>query len=382
MLFNKSYINSLELQNKVFRSATHEGLADENGFSTKELESLYVNLVKGDVGCIITGYVGVMQNGKSSLKNMLMIDNDDKIPAYKNLTDKVHSYKGKIIVQLAHCGAQTSQNITKSPLISPSGKNDLAFPNEESKEMTEEDIEELINNFVLAGIRAKKSGFDGIQIHIAHGYLLCQFISPYTNIRTDKWGGNTNNRFRIIKEIFTRLRKELGDSYPIIAKLNIEDQRENGLRYKESLEIAKMLEENSCDAIELSCGVVEDGFYLARGRVPMRAIEYFTKGSINFETKDILNTAEKLYNLEKAKFIKENINIPVILVGGIRDKEDMEKALEDGMDYISLSRALICENDLIYKYKNNIAETSKCISCNYCIVGAEKNTLKCYRACI
>lgn len=378
MLFKKSYINTMELDNRIFRSATHEGLADENGIPSEELKRLYIQLAKGGVGCIITGYAGIMQSGKASLKNMLMIDSDDKIDKYKEIVDAVHKNGSKIVMQLAHCGAQTRSAITGTELISPSGKKDLAFTEDLSKEMNESDMESVIENFVSGAVRAKKAGFDGVQIHIAHGYLLCQFISPYTNIRNDKWGGSVEERFEIIREIMLRTRKAVGNDYPIIAKLNIEDNREGGLRVEESLEAAKLLEKYSCDAIELSCGVVEDGFYLARGRMPAKAIEYFTTGILNVDTKDVFDEATKLYNLEGAKQIKEAINIPIILVGGIRDKNDMEKALSEGMDYVSMSRALIREPNLPNKYKNGESDKSKCISCNYCVVGAEVESLKCY----
>lgn len=378
MLFNKSQINRMELNNRIFRSATHEGMADENGLPKEELKDLYVQLARGGVGCIITGYTGIMQNGKSSLKNMLMIDEDGKLEKYKDIVNAVHENGSKIIMQLAHCGAQARSAITGTELISPSGKKDLAFTEDISKKMDEDDIEMVIQSFVEGAVRAKKAGFDGVQIHIAHGYLLCQFLSPYTNTRNDKWGGSVEQRFEIIKEVMLRTRKAVGDDFAIIAKLNIEDNREGGLRVEESLEAAKLLEKYSCDAIELSCGVVEDGFYLARGRMPMRAIEYFTSGILNADTRDIYDEPTRLYNLEGAKKIKKAVNIPIILVGGIRDKVDMEMALSSGMDYVSMSRALIREPDLPKKYMEGNSEKSKCLACNYCVVGAEVNTLTCY----
>ncbi len=377
MLFEKSNLKSLELKNRVFRSATHEGMATSKGYPTKNLHSLYKHLVRGQVACIITGYMGVMQNGKSSLRNMLMIDKDEHIEYYKSLVEDVHENGGKIIAQLAHCGSQTKEVVTKESLLSPSGKKDLAFGSS-SREMSENEIEEVIEAFVKGGLRAKESGFDGIQLHIAHGYLLCQFISPYTNMRKDKWGGSLENRFRIVEEILKKLRKNLGDDYPIIVKLNICDNRPGGLRVEESKIIAKLLEKHGCDGIELSCGVVEDGFYLARGNTPKKAMAYFSNNLNYMNVEDERVEGEKTFNLEGAKLIKKEINIPVILVGGIRDKGDIEKVLNDGIDYVSMSRALIIEPDLIRSYEDEKKDSSNCLSCNYCIIGAEVNPLKCY----
>lgn len=377
MLFEKSNLKSLEMKNKVFRSATHEGMATSKGYPTEKLHALYKNLIRGKVACIITGYMGVMQNGKSSLRHMLMIDTDTHVNYYKSLVEDVHDNNGKIIAQLAHCGSQSKESITKESLISPSGKKDTVFGSN-SKEMSERDINEVIDAFVQGGIRAKKSGFDGIQLHIAHGYLLCQFISPYTNTRVDKWGGNTENRFRIIKEILVELRKNLGEEYPILAKLNICDNRPGGLRVEESIKIAKLLEKYGCDGIELSCGVVEDGFYLARGNTPNKAMAYFSNDPNYINMEDERVEGEKTFNLEGAKLIKKEVNIPIILVGGIRDRDDIEKVLNDGIDYVSMSRALIIEPDLIRSYEDEKKDSSNCLSCNYCIIGAEVNPLKCY----
>jgi len=196
-VFEPTVLAGFPLKNRIIRSATHEGMANEDGCPTEQLKGYYLRLAKGEVGAIITGYAGVQQNGKSPLYRMLMIDHDRFIAAYKAITDAVHERQTPIILQIAHCGRQTRSRITGEPTVAPSAIRDKFYNEDLPKELTEQEIDEIINNFVKAIERAKQAGFDGVQLHAAHGYLLSQFLSPYTNRRQDRWGGTTENRFRV-----------------------------------------------------------------------------------------------------------------------------------------------------------------------------------------
>lgn len=208
-----------------------------------------------------------MQNGKSSLKHMVMINTDDNINIFKEMTDRVHVYNTPIILQVAHCGRQTRSKLTGYPTVAPSPIRDKLYNEDKPLELNETEIFQIINNFVLCIERAKKSGFDGVQLHLAHGYLLSSFLSPHMNKRKDKWGGNTENRFKIVKEILLRARKLVGN-YPIIAKINAYEKSSDGMNIHEAITISQYLEKFGCDAIEVSCGIGEDGFYVTRGDFP------------------------------------------------------------------------------------------------------------------
>lgn len=270
-VFNKAKLAGINLNNRIIRSATHEGMSDENGRPTEAFIKKYEQLAKGGVGAIITGYVGVMPNGKSPALNMTMIDSNDKIAAFAEMVKRVHEFETPIIIQIAHCGRQTRSKITGFPTVAPSAIRDGLYNEDRPHALTESEIMDIIRHFVAAVERGKKAGFDGVQLHLAHGYLLSSFLSPHMNKRKDRWGGTTENRFRIVKEILNQSRKRVGD-YPILAKINAYEKSADGMNIDEAVKIAKMLEENGCDAIEVSSGIIEDRFWFARGEFPFEII--------------------------------------------------------------------------------------------------------------
>lgn len=261
-VFEEVKLAGIVLKNHIIRSATHEGMADENGRPTEQLIKKYEALAKGEVGAIITGFVGVNQQGKISIGNMSMLDKDENIESFKVLTDRIHNLDTAIIAQVAHCGGQTNKKLAQMEVVAPSKISDY-----KARAMTEKEIEQVIEDFVSTIIRAKKSGFDGVQLHLAHGYLLSEFLSPRMNRRNDKWGGTTENRSRIAVEIIKKARKEVGN-YPILVKINAYETLKNGLTIDESVKIAKILEAAGCDGIEVSNGTVKAGLATLRGDVP------------------------------------------------------------------------------------------------------------------
>ncbi len=390
-LFQPSEIAGITLRNRLIRSATHEGMADLNGAPTPALEALYVTLAKGGAGAIITGYAGVQQDGKSSLPGMLMIDSDNLIPAYRKLTSGVHEHNVPIILQIAHCGRQTRSKVTGMPTVAPSALKDFVFNEETPKELDERDIATIINAFSAAAGRAKRAGFDGVQLHMAHGYLLSEFLSGYSNRRRDRWGGSTENRFRIVDEILKRIRKEHGH-FPVLAKINAYDSRPEGMRIDEAASIACMLEAGGCDAIEISSGTVEEGLTIMRGQ--KKPVEALLTANFRFRTMPeplkkisapfigmLMPQASPLksYNTEAARSIRRRISIPLITVGGMHSIHDIAAAVESGAtDYVSMSRPFIIEPDIANRFSNGQQNSSRCITCNYCALMIEKGPLRCY----
>jgi 2,4-dienoyl-CoA reductase-like NADH-dependent reductase (Old Yellow Enzyme family) len=211
-LFEKTNIKSMQLKNRLVRSATFERMFDREGYPTSELSQLYEKLARGGVGLIITGFASVSADGKSPYS--ARIDNDDLIPKFREITGTVHEYDCRIAMQINHAGRQTVRGLAGKPIAPSAVKNKVTFS--VPREMTDEDIERVINDYAKAAVRVKEAGFDAVQIHAAHGMLINQFISPYTNRRKDQWGGSLENRTRFLKEIYLRCRKNLGDNYPIL----------------------------------------------------------------------------------------------------------------------------------------------------------------------
>ena len=224
-LIESTTIKNMPLKNRFIRSATFEAMADYDGVCQPELVDLFVELVKGDVGLIMTGFAYVNRIGQSR-PVQTGIHSDDLIPSLTELTSAVHQEGGKIVMQIMHAGCNSftvpegEKALGASPIKMPHGV--------EGRAMTKAEISETKEDFVNAAVRTKKSGFDGVQLHAAHGYLLSQFLSPFYNKRTDNYGGSLENRARLVLEILKGIRSAVGSGYPIMIKINSEDFLEVG----------------------------------------------------------------------------------------------------------------------------------------------------------
>jgi 2,4-dienoyl-CoA reductase-like NADH-dependent reductase (Old Yellow Enzyme family) len=352
MIFDPITVCNMELQNRFVRSATHEFMAEKDGEPTSRLGDLYEKLAKNEVGLIITGYSYVLPGGQSDIYQQGIYD-DRFIEPYLRITERVHRYRSKIILQIVHGGRQATTSDEYPIPIAPSAVKD-GHKSVMPREMTEQEILEVIEAFVKASVRAKKAGFDGVQLHCAHGFLLSNFISPYTNIRTDQWGGSVENRARIVMEIVRRIKEQTGADFPILVKMNATDgfrpgsqKAELGITLSQATDTAKLLEKAGVCAIEVSGGISE-------------------AGAVTIRT-SITSPVREAYFKEYSKAIKKAVNIPVMLVGGIRSLSVMEYLLEEGFtDMISMSRAFICEPDLVLRLKSGEVKKTRCQSCNLC----------------
>jgi 2,4-dienoyl-CoA reductase-like NADH-dependent reductase (Old Yellow Enzyme family) len=366
-LFEATEINGMALSNRFVRSATWEGMATEEGGSTPQLIAFMEKLARGGVGLIITGVANVRSDGQT-VPRQLGAFKDEFIDGYKNMTKAVHKVGGKIVMQVAHGGIFANSEITGQIPLAPSEvENSVNWKlrtgrkmSTAGKEMSLEIIQEMIEDFRSAAVRAKESGFDGIQFFAGHGYLLSQFLSPVFNKRTDLYGGNLENRARILLEVLKNVRSAVGQNYPILVKINSEDFLEGGFTRDESLNVCVMLCERGVDAIELSGGT-----WISGKNIPSR-----TK----------ITTEEKeAYFQEAAKAFNEKIDVPLLLVGGIRSFHIADQLVEEGVaDYISMCRPLIREQALINRWKEGDLTKAACISCNQCLnVGYSEKGIYC-----
>ena len=325
-LFEPVKLKNITLRNRLVRSATWEGIANPDGSVTAGAYDIYKELAQGGVGAIITGFTSVASND-FYFGGMMRLSDDALIPQYKTLTDIIHEEGCPVITQLA-LGAYYR------PL--PGG----CFQQVEPDDMEEEEIHHVISQFIQAAIRAKKAGFDGVQIHAAHFFFLSRFISPAVNHRTDTYGGSTKNRSRILLEILAGIREAAPDLH-ISIKINSSDFIDDGLDDEKCIAICGLLANAGIDSIEVSGnGTSVSGI----------------KAHVN-----------EGYFAPAAKRVAESVNCPVMVVGGFRSRDTMEAVLNrTNIELISLSRPLLREPDLPHKMEQNSAAVSKCISCNAC----------------
>ena len=388
-LFNEATLGKVKIKNRIIRSATHEGLGNSNGSSKDELNDIYERLAKGGVGAIITRYCGIMKQGRT-FSTMRMFDDDKYIEFYRNLNDNISSYGTPTINQIAHGGGNVNSSLDGVESVSPTPfKNKMLHTH--SRELTEDEIDKIVKAFVKAIVRSKKSGFDAVQLHCAHGYLLSEFLSPHVNNRNDKWGGSNEKRFRIVREIIDCARNEVGD-YPIWAKFSSHDGDKGGITLDEGVKIAINFQKAGIDALEVSCGGINDGFNAMRvPQVPlvammelvptMKKMPRIAKFILKILGPITIKRPEPIYNynVDAAEKIKNEVDFDVIVVGGIRKKEDMENIIISGKaDAVSLSRPFIIEPNFVDKLKSGKQDASRCINCGYCLFGCLKNKVRCY----
>ena len=349
-LFETTKINHMELKNRFVRSATWEGMANPDGSCSGELTDLMVELAKGQVGLVISSHAYVNERGQAGIRQ-LGIHDDGLIDSYKNMVKKVHDEGSKIILQIAHAGCRAFTQITNSESY---GASSMEIEGYSCKGMAPKEIYQLIEDFKNAAMRARLAGFDGVQIHAAHGYLLSQFLSPIFNKRTDEYGGNLKNRARLVLQILQTIKHELGKEFTVIIKLNSDDFTEGGFTRSEMLEVAVMLESGGIGAIELS------------GSLSLSVSQYLSVRRGRIRSK------EEAYYREAARLYKKQIAVPLILVGGIRSYKVAKELVEkEQVNYISLSRPLIREPQLIKRWQSGHTEKATCISCNKCLVTAK-----------
>ncbi len=350
-LFEHTTINGMNLANRFVRSATWEGLADKEGSVTKRLSGMMVELAKGELGLIISGYTFVSPEGQSSQGQMAVYD-DRFLPGLRDMTEVVHSAGGKIALQLVHGGCNANSNLTGLELVGPTAvqiEDQLGC-----RSAGKEEIAAIVSAFARSAARAKKAGFDAIQIHAAHGFLLSQFLSPAFNKRTDEYGGGLENRARFLLEVVGSVREAVGPRYPVMIKLNAEDFLDGGMTRDEAIRVSTMMEKASVDAVEFSGGTVAS------------AVEFMPPRPGRPK-----NPEQEVFYREAARLYKQKVSIPLILVGGIRSYEVAEELVRNRLtDYISMSRPLICEPGLIRRWREGDRRTSECVSDNACFAPA------------
>jgi len=352
-VFDRTTINGLEMNNRLVRSATWEGMGDPDGSVNERVIDVYRELADGGVGLTITGYMAVRTDGRQASTQFLVSD-DRFVPGLARLADAVHEHGGKVVAQIVHCGGQASREATGLDPVAPTAVASPGYP-EVPRELSPDDINNLVAAFAIAARRLKDAGYDGVQLHGAHGYLLSQFLSPTRNLRKDRWGGGVEDRSRFTIEVFQAVRALVGPDWPVMIKLNANDFLEGSTTEVDSTFLAAKLAVAGIDAFEVSGGTGGSGrLGAARSKI---------------DTED-----DEAYFLPQAEAIRAAApGVPIMLVGGMRSLEKMGTVLEGGAaDYFSMSRPLIREPDLPNRWASGNRARAACISCSGCYVPARK----------
>jgi len=341
LLFTPGKIGTLEIPNRLIRSATAERMADDAGYPRQQYYDLYRELAAGGVGLIITGHMYVHPTGKCH-PEMTGVYSDDQVPGLAKLAQVIHAEGGKVVAQINHGGMQCAKEAVDGTMA-PSAI-DEEFLEQPAREMTPDEIEILIDAYAQAARRVKESGIDGVQLHGAHGYLINQFISPYVNRRTDEWGGDIEDRTHFLREVTQAVREQVRQDYPVLIKFGMQDSIEGGLAADEGAQVIARMSEIGLDGVELSGG--------------LRATN---------AKKGIRRPKDEAYFRPLAQKARPSTNLPIALVGGMRSREVMETVLASGdADFISMCRPLISEPNFPQMLKEGIKNKSRCISSNNC----------------
>ncbi|NWF92716.1 MAG: FAD-dependent oxidoreductase [Syntrophaceae bacterium] len=353
-LFSPFRIGNLEIKNRIVMPPMATHFAGPDGTPNERHIAYYLERVRGGVGYVTFEHTGVMKQGRA-FPNMALIDSDQNIPSFKRLVDAVHRENGKIVIQINHAGRQTSSSFTGSPIVAPSP---IPCPvrNEMPQELSPDEIQKIIEAFALAAGRVQESGADGVEIHMAHGYLINQFLSPFSNRRTDEYGGDAERRMRMALEVLRAVRNRVGPDFTVLCRMSADEYVEDGLKLEDSKEIAKALERNGADGLHVSACVAASGY--------LNHPPYYAPEGVF---------------VHLAQGIKSVVGIPVITVGRIRTPELANRILEENKaDFVSMGRALIADPNLPAKaFQGKIEEITPCISCNRCVLSIRKGPLQC-----
>ena len=334
--------NGTTIKNRFFKSAMSEGMGTRDFQPKKNIATLYKRWAEGGTGLIITGNIMVDPKGTAEPGN-IVFDKNSNMEILKDWAKQGQQHGAKVMVQINHPGKQVPKTIAKetvAPSAVPLG-NGLNKLFSTPRALTTSEVEELVQKFITSAKVAKEAGFSGVQIHAAHGYLVSQFLSPHDNRRTDKYGGSLENRMRFLKEIYLGMREELGKDFPIGIKINSTDFKEDGLTEEDSLETIVELANLGLDFVEISGGTYE-----------RPAMMGATSTSSN-----------KVFFAEYSKKLKQKVDIPVIVTGGIRSINAMNTLLNDNTtDFIGIARPLTIDPNIPNKIKQGtytIVETTR-----------------------
>jgi 2,4-dienoyl-CoA reductase-like NADH-dependent reductase (Old Yellow Enzyme family) len=395
MLFEPLRIGAMTIPGRIVKTATTETMSTVDGFVTEELVAFYEPYAEAGTPLIVTGNFYTQRSGKV-YHRMPGADDDDKIAGMRRLTEMAHRHGAKICAQLSHAGRQVFQPAANDDPVSASAVSDK-FSGIRPRAMSLEEIRAFVLGFAQAAERCQRAGFDAVQIHAAQGYLLSQFLTPYTNRRSDDYGGSFDKRLRILVDILKATRERVGNGFPILLKLNGDDALplRKGLHTPALVDVARVLEDQSLDGIEISVGHYESGFPTIRGNFDLFFDTLLDQGvgreyppgkqrSMRLSKGILAALSNRLwphrqgFNLCYAEQFKRALKIPVISVGGFSDPQAMAQAIQAGpCDAVSIARAMIADPYLV-RHVRQQQPVTECRFCSACLARIGTRAVDCF----
>lgn len=381
-------LRGLELRNRFIKAATNEGHCRGGRPDRKGLSGFHEAFAKGGVGMCTVSYGAIEPGGRTFDDQMCL--QDDILDDLKYITDKIHSHGAKAAIQLTHCGGLSKWSglgLVKHRARGPSpGFNGMgAFVGSPFiRAFKVDELNALAEDFRSAAMRAVEAGFDALELHMGHGYLLSQFLCPRINKRSDDYGGSQEGRARFPLQVLHAVREGVGDEVPILIKMNLRDGFKGGVELEDSIPFAKQLQAGDADALVLSGGFSgRNAMYLFRGptfvdeliKAQRRKIDklVYTMARPSLRSMPF----EELYFLEHARKVRAEVNLPLICVGGVQSLASVHRALEEVYDAVQLGRALIHDPALVNHYRNGVKTESGCTVCNLCVAEMDREGVKC-----
>ena len=385
LLFTPVKIGPITLRNRTIRSAAFEDMCFDNRPS-QQLRDYHMSVAEGGIGMTTIAYAAVTRSGLSFDKQLWL--RPEIVGELRALTDEIHSTGAKASIQLGHCGNMSHPSTAGQIPISACTGFNLYSPTI-VRGMRDDEIRQMAVEFGNAVRLAKDAGFDCVEIHAGHGYLISQFLSPYTNHRRDRWGGDLNHRMDFMRLCIDEVMRAAGGEIAVVVKTNMRDGFRGGNDLPEGIIIAQELEKLGVDGLVLSGGFVSKApMYVMRGSMPIHTMTHYMdcwrlKYGVRFGGGQLMIKNEPykdLYFLDDALEVRRNVKLPLIYVGGCVSRTGIEKVLHSGFEAVQMARALINEPDFVNRMANG-EERCGCDHVNYCIARMYSIDMKCHKHC-
>lgn len=383
-LFTEASIGPITLRNRTIRSAAFESMCPGNAPS-QQLLDYHRSVAAGGVGMTTVAYAAVAQSGLSFDRQLWM--RKEIVPGLRKLTDSVHKEGAAASIQLGHCGNMSHKKICgETPVGASSGFN-LYSPTF-VRGLRKDELRLMAKAYGNAVRLARESGFDAVEIHAGHGYLISQFLSPYTNHRKDEYGGSLDNRMRFMDEVMAEVMKAAGNDMAVLVKMNMRDGFKGGMDIEESLQVAHRLVNDGAQALVLSGGFVSKApMYVMRGAMPIKAMTHYMdcwwlKLGVKMVGHLMIPSVpfKEAYFLDDAMLFRKEIkNIPLVYVGGLISREKIEDVLDKGFEFVQMGRALLNEPGFVKRMKLDVNARCTCKHSNYCIARMYSIDMACHQ---
>lgn len=382
-IFTPGKIGPVELRNRTIRSAAFEGMGKDNG-PTPMLRDYHRSVAEGGVGMTTLAYAGICRSALSFTTQLWL--RPEIVPALREITDDIHAAGAKASIQLGHCGNMTHRSTAGQIPVGASTGFNLYSPTL-VRGLRKDELKEIARYFGDAVRTARDAGFDCVEIHAGHGYLISQFLSPYTNHRRDEYGGPLRQRMRFMQECMEEVMKAAGSDMGVLVKTNMRDGFKGGMEIEECLEVARELENLGAHALVLSGGFVSKApMYVMRGEMPIYTMTYYMKQLwLKYGVRTVgsmmipKSPFKELFFLDDAKIFRNELKLPLVYVGGVVSGEGARKVMDEGFDFIQMGRALLNEPDFVNRLREEELHRCGCDHVNYCIARMYSREMACHK---